>query len=124
MFRVGRTIAAICGPVHDGILVITEGKMKKTFLALAMIGAMAFSLTAYGGETEATGNTESTGATAMAATGAEDVGAAPDYSKSECWYRIPEITKDDLLRMRRRPVKPRFATLVLTPRWILLVGRS
>ena len=22
------TIAAICGPVHDGILVITEGKMK------------------------------------------------------------------------------------------------
>ena len=25
---------------------------------------------------------------------AADVGEAPDYSKAECWYQIPEITKD------------------------------
>ena len=24
----------------------------------------------------------------------EKYGAAPDYSKAECWYRFPEITKD------------------------------
>ena len=24
----------------------------------------------------------------------EDAGEAPDYSRAECWYRIPEITKD------------------------------
>ena len=33
--------------------------MKKTFLALAMIGTMAFSLTAYGGESEIADNAES-----------------------------------------------------------------
>lgn len=24
----------------------------------------------------------------------ETTGAAPDYSKAECWYKIPEITKE------------------------------
>ena len=57
--------------------------MKKTFLALAMIGTMAFSLTAYGGESETADNAESEEETTMAVTDAEnmeDVGEAPDYS--------------------------------------------
>ena len=59
-----------------------------------MIGAMAFSLTAYGGESETVDNAESTKETAESAADAEDAGKAPDYSKTECWYKIPEITKD------------------------------
>ena len=71
--------------------------MKKTFVALAMIGTMAFSLTAYGGEPETVDSAELKEEATMAVTDVEnmeDVGEAPDYSKTECWYKIPEITKD------------------------------
>ena len=71
-----------------------EKRLKKSFLVLAMIGAMAFSLTAYGGESETVDNAVSTEETTESAADAEDVGEAPDYSKEGCWYRIPEITKD------------------------------
>ena len=88
-------VAAIYDSVHDFILMIMEEKrLKKTFLALAMIGTMAFSLTAYGGESETADNAESTKETAKSAADAENVGEAPDYSRAECWYQIPEITKD------------------------------
>ena len=50
--------------------------MKKTFLALAMIGAMAFSMTVYGGESETVDNAKS----AETAADVGDVGEAPDYS--------------------------------------------
>ena len=33
-------------------------------------------------------------APAMSVFADESVGEAPDYSKAECWYQIPEITKD------------------------------
>ena len=91
-------VAAICDSVHDFIFMIMEEKrLKKTFLALAIIGTIAFNLTAYGGESETADNAESEEETTMAVTDAEnmeDVGEAPDYSKTECWYKIPEITKD------------------------------
>ena len=45
--------------------------MNKKVLVLAMLGIMAFGLTA--------------------CSGAEKV---PDYSNKECWYKFPEITKD------------------------------
>ena len=44
--------------------------MNKKVLALAVIGVMAFGLTAYADS------------------------AAPDYSRKECWCNLPEITKD------------------------------
>ena len=78
-------------------MIMEEKRLKKTFLALAIIGTIAFNLTAYGGESETADNAESEEETTMAVTDAEnmeDVGEAPDYSKTECWYKIPEITKD------------------------------
>lgn len=68
--------------------------MKKTFLALAMIGSMAFSLTAYGGESEKVVKADSTEATAESTAAAEEVAEAPDYSQEDCWLSFPEITKD------------------------------
>ena len=54
--------------------------MKKKVAALFVVGVMAASMAsampAYAGETEAS------------------VPEAPDYSRAECWYQIPEITKD------------------------------
>ena len=52
--------------------------MKKKLVAMiaagAMIASMIPAISAYAGETETP--------------------VAPDYSKAECWYQIPEITKD------------------------------
>ena len=57
-----------------------EARMKKQLFAMiaagAMIASVISSVTAYADETEA------------------PVSEAPDYSKKECWYKIPEITKD------------------------------
>ena len=54
--------------------------MKKKVAALFVVGVMAASMAsampAYAGETEAS------------------VPEAPDYSRAECWYQIPEITRD------------------------------
>ena len=54
--------------------------MKKKIVAMiiagAMIASMASALSVYADETEAS------------------VPEAPDYSREECWYQIPEITKD------------------------------
>ena len=49
--------------------------MKKKILALAMVVALVVSLTACVGASAAKT-------------------AAPDYSKKDSWYQIPEITKD------------------------------
>ena len=51
--------------------------MKKRIIALIAAGAMIASM-----------------APAMSVFADESVGEAPDYSKAECWYQIPEITKD------------------------------
>ena len=54
--------------------------MKKKIVAMIAAGAMVTStipaVSAYADETEV------------------PVSEAPDYSKAECWYQIPEITRD------------------------------
>ena len=52
--------------------------MQKKIMALVLVVALVFSLTACVGASAATGST----------------GTAPDYSRKDCWYRIPEITKE------------------------------
>ena len=57
-----------------------EASMKKKLIAIiaagAMIATMIPAISAYANETEA------------------PVTEAPDYSQEDCWYKIPEITKD------------------------------
>ena len=54
--------------------------MKKQLVAMIVAGAMVASMVpamaAYADEAEA------------------PVSEAPDYSRAECWYQIPEITRD------------------------------
>ena len=64
--------------------------MKKKILALLMIGVIAASITACGCQSSTTTTDNSTTASANNS----NVATAPDYSKMECWYQIPEITKD------------------------------
>ena len=66
-------------------------EVKKKILALAMICVMAFSLTVFGGEPAAT---DAEASAEVLTNAVADVGEAPDYSKEECWFQIPEITKD------------------------------
>jgi hypothetical protein len=82
-----------------------EEKMKKIF-ALVIAAVMLLSLVAYGSTPPSTGPSASAEPTENASeaassgevqteTGAKaDAGEAPDYSKKECWFQIPEITKD------------------------------
>ena len=51
--------------------------MKKRIVAMIAAGAMIASMIP-----------------AISSFAAESAGEAPDYSKRECWYQIPEITKD------------------------------
>ena len=51
--------------------------MKKRLIALIIAGAMILTMIP-----------------AMLAFADESAGEAPDYSREECWYKIPEITKD------------------------------
>lgn len=71
--------------------------MKKNLLALVVIASMVFGITACGStskpETGTPTATEDSSATGQASS-VEVTGEAPDYSKKECWYQIPEITKD------------------------------
>ena len=56
--------------------------MKKIMLALAMTAALGFGMTVCAGASEAK--------TAAPA----DTGKVTDYSQKDCWYQIPEITRD------------------------------
>ena len=62
------------------IMISKETSMKKKLVALLVVGAMITSMvpavSAYADETEVL------------------VSEAPDYSQEDCWYKIPEITKD------------------------------
>ena len=62
----------------------------KRMLLLALVGIMCFSITAFGGETQAPDSEAESPVTDTSA----DPGEAPDYSRQDCWYQIPEITKD------------------------------
>ena len=64
--------------------------MKKFLTILAAVVLSAAALTGCGGATKTAENTKPT----EAATAAANAGEAPDYSKKECWYQIPEIKKD------------------------------
>lgn len=64
--------------------------MKRKVLAMGLICAMAFSMTAFGSSmTEA--DSETTGAEVSAA---EDAGESYDYSMASSWVQIPAVTKD------------------------------
>ena len=52
--------------------------MQKKIMALVLVVALVFSLTACVGASAATGS----------------AGTALDYSRKDCWYQIPEITKE------------------------------
>lgn len=79
--------------------------MKKIF-ALVIAAVMLLSLVACGSTPPSTGPSASAGPTENASEAASsgevqtemgakaDAGEAPDYSKKECWFQIPEITKD------------------------------
>ena len=64
--------------------------MKKFLSIFAALTLSAAVLSGCGGATKTAENTKPTEAAAAAA----NAGEAPDYSKKECWYQIPEITKD------------------------------
>ena len=68
-----------CNKVHNRND-FEEARMKKKIVAMiaagAMIASMIPAVAAYADETET------------------PVSEAPDYSKEDCWYQIPEITKD------------------------------
>ncbi len=70
--------------------------MKKRFLTLVMIPTMVFSLSACGGAPKPESETPAAegGSASIPAPAAKAANEAPDYSKKECWYQIPEITKD------------------------------
>lgn len=88
--------------------------MKKKVLAMALTAVMACSFAAYGGAPAANESTTSSAPaadaadTSSASSADEDTAepvssssaafeaeaGAPDYSKEECWFQIPEITKE------------------------------
>ena len=77
--------------------------MKKKILAMTIIAVTAFSLAACAGAPAAnesgtssttTTDADSSAAVSSSATVPEAVTGAPDYSRKECWFQIPEITKD------------------------------
>ena len=80
------------------------------FLKSVLMGVMVFSLAACGSQPQGTGSQpqgtgsqlqEAGSAVSAAETenpesgpAAADIGDAPDYSMTSCWYQIPEITRD------------------------------
>ena len=80
------------------------------FLKSVLMGVMVFSLAACGSQPQGNGSQpqeagsqpQETGSAVSAAEtenpesgpAATDIGDAPDYAKTSCWYQIPEITRD------------------------------
>ena len=73
------------------------------FLKSVLMGVMVFSLAACGSQPQGTGSQLQEAGSAVSAAETEnpesgpaaaDIGDAPDYSMTSCWYQIPEITRD------------------------------
>ena len=70
--------------------------MRKFISALAMIAVMVSTLTlaACAGASAKNGGAETAAGTSAVGAAAANAAKAPDYSRKDSWYKIPEITRD------------------------------